>query len=78
MKLGLVSYNVARDWDLPTVLKNCAAAGIAGFEARTTHAHGIEPTVHACRFACRPCPNSLDRTTRRSKDDNETREGARR
>lgn len=47
MKLGLVSYNVAKDWDLPTVLKNCAAAGIAGFEARTTHGHGIEPSLSA-------------------------------
>ncbi|MBW3625429.1 MAG: sugar phosphate isomerase/epimerase [Armatimonadetes bacterium] len=45
MKLGLVSYNVAKDWDLPTVLKNCAAAGVEGFEARTTHAHGIEPSL---------------------------------
>lgn len=45
MKLGLVSYNVARDWDLPTLLKNCQAAGVAGFEARTTHAHGIEPNL---------------------------------
>ncbi len=47
MKLGLISYNVAKGWDLPTVLKNCAAAGIAGFEARTTHAHGIEPSLSA-------------------------------
>lgn len=45
MKLGLISYNVAKDWDLPTVLKNCAAAGIEGFEARTGHAHGIEPSL---------------------------------
>lgn len=45
MKLGLVSYNVARDWDLPTLLKICREAGIEGFEARTTHAHGIEPTL---------------------------------
>ena len=44
MKLGLISYNVAQDWDLPTVLKNCKAAGIEGFEARTGHKHGIEPT----------------------------------
>lgn len=45
MKLGLVSYNVAKDWDLDAVLKNCAAAGVQGFEARTTHAHGIEPSL---------------------------------
>lgn len=49
MKLGLISYNVAENWDLPTVLKNCAAAGIQGFEARTGHAHGIEPSLPAAR-----------------------------
>ena len=45
MKLGLVSYNVAKDWDLGAVLKNCKAARVEGFEARTTHAHGIEPSL---------------------------------
>lgn len=45
MKLGLVSYNVARDWDLPTLLQTCRSAGIEGFEARTSHAHGIEPDL---------------------------------
>ncbi len=45
MKLGIVTYNVARDWDLPTLLKNCQAAGIEGVEPRTTHAHGIEPSL---------------------------------
>ena len=49
MKLGLVSYNVAKDWDLPTLLKNCQAAGVEGFEARTTHAHGIEPSLPPAR-----------------------------
>jgi len=29
----------------PTVLKNCKAAGIEGFEARTGHKHGIEPSL---------------------------------
>lgn len=45
MKPGLVSYNAAKDWNLPAVLHNCAAAGIQAFEARTTHAHGIEPSL---------------------------------
>ena len=45
MKLGLVTYNVARDWDVATILKNCKAAGIEGVEPRTTHAHGIEPSL---------------------------------
>jgi sugar phosphate isomerase/epimerase len=45
--LGLVSYNVAAQWDLPTVLKICRDAGIAAFEARTSHKHGIEPSLNA-------------------------------
>lgn len=42
MKLGLVTYNVARDWTLDEILRNCAAAGVAGVELRSTHAHGVE------------------------------------
>ncbi len=49
MHLGLVSYNVAKDWDLETLLKNCPAAGIEGFEFRTTHAHGVEPTLDSAK-----------------------------
>jgi len=45
MKLGLVTYNIAPDWDLPTLLRKCEAAGFAGVELRTTHAHGVEPTL---------------------------------
>ena len=41
-KLGMISYNVSQAWDLPTVLKICKEVGIAAFEARTTHKHGIE------------------------------------
>jgi len=42
LKLGLVSYNLAKDWDLPTVIRNCAAAKFDGVELRTTHQHGVE------------------------------------
>jgi len=45
MKLGLVTYNIARDWDLPTLLSKCATAGFEGVEPRTTHAHGVEPDL---------------------------------
>lgn len=41
-KPGLISYNVAKDWDVPTILRICKSAGIGAFEARTTHKHGIE------------------------------------
>lgn len=47
MKLGLVTYNLARDWDIPTLIKNCAEARFEGVELRTTHAHGVEVSLSA-------------------------------
>ena len=44
-KLGLVTYNVPKDWDLPTILKVCKEVGIAAVECRTTHKHGVEPSL---------------------------------
>jgi len=49
MRLGLVTYNVARDWDFDTLLKICREAGLEAVEFRTTHAHGVEPTLDAAR-----------------------------
>ena len=46
-KLGLVTYNVPKDWDLPTILKVCKEVGIAAVECRTTHAHKVEPNLTA-------------------------------
>src|SRR5512133_2475793 len=40
--LGTVTYNIAKDWDLPTIIKNCTETGFEGVELRTTHAHGVE------------------------------------
>ena len=42
MKLGLVTYNLAKDWDLPTLIATCEKTGFEGVELRTTHAHGVE------------------------------------
>ena len=47
MHLGLVTYNVAKDWTLEQILTNCKAAGIEGVEFRTTHRHGVEPSLSA-------------------------------
>jgi sugar phosphate isomerase/epimerase len=44
-QLGLVTYNVAKDWDLLTILAHCRAAGIAAVECRTSHKHGVEPSL---------------------------------
>jgi sugar phosphate isomerase/epimerase len=46
-KLGLVTYNVPANWDLPTILKTCQTVGIAAVECRTTHKHGVEPKLNA-------------------------------
>lgn len=41
MKLGLVTYLWAKDWDIPTIVTNCKEAGIGGVELRVEHAHGV-------------------------------------
>jgi sugar phosphate isomerase/epimerase len=45
LRLGLVTYNVAKDWDLDTLLRLVREAGLEGVEFRTTHAHGVERTL---------------------------------
>jgi len=42
MHLGLVTYNLAEDWDIATIIKNCEAAQFEGVELRTGHAHKVE------------------------------------
>jgi sugar phosphate isomerase/epimerase len=42
MKLGLVTYQWAKDWDLPTLIANCEKTGYLGVELRTEHAHKVE------------------------------------
>jgi sugar phosphate isomerase/epimerase len=44
-KLGLVTYELAKDWDIETIIRNCEAAGFEGVELRTTHKHGVEPSI---------------------------------
>jgi sugar phosphate isomerase/epimerase len=48
-RLGTITYNVAKDWDLPTLLHVAHASKLSGVELRTTHAHGVEPTIDAAR-----------------------------
>src|SRR5205085_615248 len=42
MKLGIVTYNIAKDWDVPAIIKNCTETKFQGVELRTTHKHGVE------------------------------------
>ena len=47
MKLGLVTYLWGKDWDLPTLIRNCERAKVLGVELRTTHKHGVEIRLNA-------------------------------
>ncbi|MBX3442486.1 MAG: sugar phosphate isomerase/epimerase [Planctomyces sp.] len=49
--LGLVTYNIAKDWDLATTLRICSAVGIEAVELRTTHRHGVEPDLSPAQRA---------------------------
>jgi sugar phosphate isomerase/epimerase len=51
MQLGLVTYNWGKDWDLPTLIKNCEQTGFRGVELRSTHKHGVEPTLSSAERA---------------------------
>jgi sugar phosphate isomerase/epimerase len=42
LKLGTVTYNIAKDWDVPVLIKNLTEAGFDAVELRTTHRHGVE------------------------------------
>ncbi len=42
LRLGTITYNIAKDWDLPTILKRLEALKYEGVELRTGHAHKVE------------------------------------
>jgi sugar phosphate isomerase/epimerase len=61
LKLGTVTYNIAKDWDVPSLIKNLTETGYEAVELRTTHKHGVEialsPAARAdvrARFADSP------------------------
>jgi len=41
-RLGLVTYELAKNWDIDTLIKNCETTGFEAAELRTTHRHGVE------------------------------------
>ena len=45
-KLGLVTYDLAKDWDIETIIRNCEETGFEGVELRTTHKHGVELSLN--------------------------------
>ncbi len=44
-RVGLVTYLLAQNWDVDTIIKNCTETKFEGVELRTTHAHGVEVTL---------------------------------
>ena len=48
-RLGLVTYQLAKDWDVEEIIANCTETGFEGVELRTTHAHGVEVELGAAQ-----------------------------
>src|SRR4051812_22969495 len=44
-QLGTITYNIAKDWDLDTILRKLEALKYPGVELRTSHKHGVEVTL---------------------------------
>ncbi len=51
MKLGMVTYNMAKDWNVSKIIEVCQATGFQGVELRTTHAHGVEVSLGSAERA---------------------------
>lgn len=51
LKLGTVTYNIAKDWDVPTIIKNLTEVGMEAVELRTTHKHGVELSLSPAQRA---------------------------
>ena len=45
MRLGAVTYNVCKDWDVETLIAKLEEAKFEAVELRTTHKHGVEPSL---------------------------------
>jgi sugar phosphate isomerase/epimerase len=46
-QLGCVTYNLLQNMDLETCITTLEKAGFAAIELRTTHKHGVEPSIDA-------------------------------
>ena len=51
MKLGIVTYNIAKDWSIETIIENLSEVRFDGVELRTEHAHGVEISLSPGRRA---------------------------
>lgn len=46
LRLGLVTYNWGKTWDLDTIIRNCSDTGFQGVELRSTHRHEVEISLN--------------------------------
>jgi hypothetical protein len=51
MLLEAVTYNVLKDWDVETIVRNLEAAGFEAVELRTGHKHMVQPNIGAAERA---------------------------
>jgi len=47
LKIGVMTYTIAKDWDIETIIKNLTEANYQSVELRTTHAHKVEVDISA-------------------------------
>jgi len=45
IQFGLVAYQWGKDWDLPTLIKNCETTKVLGVELRVEHAHKVDVSL---------------------------------
>jgi sugar phosphate isomerase/epimerase len=45
MRLGIVTYNIAKDWDIEKIITTLEKLQYEAVELRSTHAHGVEPGI---------------------------------
>jgi len=45
MKLGIVTYMIAAEWDVDTIIEKCQKLGYEAVELRTGHKHGVETNL---------------------------------
>lgn len=45
MRFGLCTYLWGKDWDVPTLIRNCEKTGLLGVALRVEHAHKVEPNL---------------------------------
>src|SRR6516162_5992260 len=44
-RLGSVTYNLLKDYDVETIIRTLEAVGFEAVELRTEHKHGVEPSL---------------------------------